>query len=190
MRKANCLVLVVVVFTIAFAMGSWYSSQQQTAKYPYTVTTIISAQVGPNYEVYFSPNGGCEARLLYWIGRANSSIHIMIYSFTLDTVGDALIAANKRNVDVRIVMEKSEIGQGSEYEKMKRAGIQVRLDTNPAIMHNKVAIIDGTVVITGSYNWSASAETRNDENLIIIRSAQVAAEYEKAFQKIWNQSTS
>jgi phosphatidylserine/phosphatidylglycerophosphate/cardiolipin synthase-like enzyme len=114
----------------------------------------------------------------------------MIYSFTLDTVGDALIAANKRNVDVRIVMEKSEIGQGSEYEKMKRAGIQVRLDTNPAIMHNKVAIIDGTVVITGSYNWSASAETRNDENLIIIRSAQVAAEYEKAFQKIWNQSTS
>lgn len=150
--------------------------------------TIAIAEA-PSYEVHFSPKGGCEARLLYWLGRANASIHVLIYSFTLDSVGNALIAAHRRGLDVRIVMEREEAGQrGSEYGKLKGAGVPVRLDTNPALMHNKVAIIDGSIVITGSFNWTSSAEERNDENMIVIRSAQVAAIYEGEFERIWGRS--
>ncbi len=77
----------------------------------------------------------------------------------------------------------------SEYYKLKNAGIEVKLDSNPALMHNKVAIIDGKIVITGSYNWSLNAETKNNENMIIIKSVELAEIYEKEFWEIWQEST-
>jgi len=78
---------------------------------------------------YFSPKGGCEDQILYWIERANTSIHILIYSFTLDSVGAALIDANNRGVDVKIVFEVQQISQYSEYQRLNAAGILVRNDT-------------------------------------------------------------
>lgn len=138
--------------------------------------------------VYFSPKGECEEQLLYWINRANTSIHILIYSFTLDSVSDALIEAHNRGVDVKVVFEKQQITKYSEYQKLKAAGIEVRNDTNPAYMHDKIMIIDGIIVITGSYNYSAHAEESNNENLIIILSDSTANIYEQEFKKIWEQS--
>lgn len=142
-----------------------------------------------SYEVYFSPNGGCEEKLIYWINKANRSIHIMIYSFTLDSIGEALINAYNKGVEVKIVMEKEQLTAYSEYYKLKKAGVEVKLDSNPALMHNKVAIIDGEIVITGSYNWTQNAETKNNENLLIIKNKGLAEVYELEFQKIWCQST-
>jgi len=138
--------------------------------------------------VYFSPNGECEEQLLYWISRANVSIHILIYSFTLDSISDALIEAHDRGVDVKVVFEKQQITRYSEYQKLKAAGIEVRNDTNSAYMHDKIMIIDGIIVITGSYNYSTRAEKSNNENLIIILSDDVANIYEQEFEKIWKQS--
>jgi len=138
--------------------------------------------------VYFSPKGRCEEELLYWINRANASIHVLIYSFTLDSLSDALIEAHNRGVDVKVVFEKQQITEHSEYQKLKAAGISVRNDTNSKLMHNKVMIVDGIIVITGSYNYSASAENYNNENMIIILSDYIAGIYEKEFEKIWNQS--
>ena len=135
--------------------------------------------------VYFSPNGGCEDQVIYWIGRANETIYIMMYSFTLDSIGDALIDAHRRGVKVMIVLEKSQITQYSEYRRLKEAGIMIRNDTNPNLMHNKVMIVDGLIVLTGSFNWSWSAENRNNENLIVIRSRQIAAIYMEEFWRIW-----
>ena len=138
--------------------------------------------------VYFSPRGGCEDEIIRWIDRANKSIHILIYSFTLDSIGDALIRAHKRGVEVKVVFEEDQITRYSEYQRLKAAGIDVRNDTNPRLMHDKVMIIDGIIVITGSYNYSRSAEEYNNENLIVILSDRVASMYEEEFQKIWRQS--
>jgi len=138
--------------------------------------------------VYFSPKGQCEEQLLYWINRANTSIHILIYSFTLDSISDALIEAHNRGVDVKVVFEKQQISQYSEYQKLKAAGIEVRNDTNPKLMHDKIMIVDGIIVITGSYNYSTNAEEYNNENIIIILSDNIAAIYEQEFEKIWKQS--
>jgi len=139
--------------------------------------------------VYFSPKGGCESQVIYWISRANVSIHVLIYSFTLDSIGDALMNASNRGVEVKIVFEKSQISISSEYTRLKTAGIPVRNDTNPDLMHDKVMIVDDAIVLTGSFNWSASAENDNNENLIIIDSTYIASIYATEFQKIWNQST-
>ncbi|MEM2320366.1 MAG: phospholipase D family protein [Candidatus Bathyarchaeia archaeon] len=138
--------------------------------------------------VYFSPRGGCAEAIISLIGSANKSIHILIYSFTLDSIGNALIEAFKRGVDVRVVFERNEISEYSEYWRLKGAGVLVRNDTNPYLMHNKVMVVDSKIVVTGSYNWSGSAEERNDENIIIIRSRRIAEEYEKTFEKIWAKS--
>ncbi|MCS7365440.1 MAG: phospholipase D-like domain-containing protein [archaeon GB-1867-035] len=138
--------------------------------------------------IYFSPKGECEQQVIYWISRANSSIHILIYSFTSDPIGDALVNAHNRGIEIKVVFEKSQVSKYSEYFKLKEAGIEVRNDTNPKLMHHKVMIIDQVIVLTGSYNWSYSAENNNNENLIIIKSKQIAIIYETEFQKIWNQS--
>jgi phosphatidylserine/phosphatidylglycerophosphate/cardiolipin synthase-like enzyme len=155
-----------------------------------TVTVqALGSSEGPDYQVYFSPNGGCQATLLNWIHKANQSIHVMIFSVTLNSVGDALVAAHRRGIDVRMVMDKNEINAaGSENGKLKAAGVSARLHTTKGIMHNKVAIIDGEVVITGSFNWTNDGENSNNENMIVIRNKGVASVYETEFQRLWNRS--
>jgi len=139
--------------------------------------------------VYFSPNGGCESAVLTWISKANSSIHVLIYSFTLDSIGNALVEAHQRGIEVKAVFEKSQISQYSEYNRLRNAGISVRNDTNPDLMHDKVMIVDSNIVLTGSFNWSANAQENNNENLIVISSRPVANAFEINFQKIWTQGT-
>jgi phosphatidylserine/phosphatidylglycerophosphate/cardiolipin synthase-like enzyme len=135
--------------------------------------------------IRFSPRGGCAAQVTYWLGRANSSVHILIYSFTLDSIGDAVLAAHQRGIEVKVVFEKQQVSQYSEYFRLAAAGVQVRNDTNPDLMHHKVAIIDGYIVLIGSFNWSASAEDDNNENLLVIRSAELAVALEREFQRVW-----
>ena len=138
--------------------------------------------------VYFSPKGGCADQVIYWVGRANYSVHAFIYSFTLDSVGDAFIDAYTRGVDVKVVFEKSQVRSYSQYFRLKAAGVEVRNDTNSKLMHDKVLVIDGHIVLTGSFNWSANAENYNNENLVVIDSHWVANIFEDEFERIWNNS--
>ena len=137
---------------------------------------------------YFSPNGGCEDKILYWIGRANSTIHILIYSFTTNSIANALVDAFNRGIEVRVVFEEAQTGGVSRDEKLRAAGIAVRTDRNSRNMHNKVMILDGGVVITGSYDWTETAEIFNNENLVVIKSASIGSTYEEEFSYIWGQS--
>lgn len=172
----------------AFLIGLMIGSFLGFEFYGLTAKPEVVIQTTPVLGVYFSPEGGCEDLVIYWISRANVSIHVLIYSFTLDSIGDALINAHERGVEVLVVFEKGQISKYSEYPRLKEAGISVRNDTNPAYMHDKVAIIDGVIVLTGSFNWSRSAEERNNENLIVIRSTLIASIYEAEFQRIWSES--
>jgi len=86
------------------------------------------------------------------------------------------------------VMEASQnaSNQGSEYERLNQdQNIEVRLDANPHNLHHKVIVIDGRTVITGSYNFSRSAETRNDENVVVLHDADVAASYLEEFERVF-----
>ena len=136
-----------------------------------------------------SPDGDCVKVILFWIARANASIHILIFDFSLDSIRDALIKAKNRGIDVRIVMEQDTISNtGSEYRNLKQAGIDVRLDANSALMHDKTAVIDNHIIITGSYNWTASANNRNNDNLVVIDSQAWAEAYEAEFQRIYKRA--
>ncbi len=166
-RRFLPLILIVVIapsLTIGFAKAQ-------------TVTVI---------SVCFSPNGNCGATVAYWISRANSTIHIEIYDFTLNQISDALVNASRANprLSIEIVWDDSMAhGKGSEYNVLLGAGISIHLDKRSGVMHDKVAIIDDHIVLTGSFNWSNEANQVNRENLIVIDSTAIAALYEVDFQQ-------
>lgn len=185
--------LLLVGLMVGFGIGATMFVGSQT---PITVTresTMMSLNtIHPQdlLETCFSPGGDCASRVVYWIGRANSSIHILIYSFTLNAIGDALVQAKQRGIDVKIVWDKSNWNaSGSEYQKLKDSGIEVRVDYRHGLLHDKVAIIDQHIIITGSFNWSQAANQENRENLIVIDGQTWAQDYEQQFQQIWNAST-
>jgi phosphatidylserine/phosphatidylglycerophosphate/cardiolipin synthase-like enzyme len=137
-------------------------------------------------QVYFCPEDKCSAHLIEVFDGANDSIHCAIYSFTLDSVAQSLARANDRSVEVKVIFEKQQAASNySRDEWLESNGVGVHRDTNPGYMHNKFCIIDGKIVVTGSFNWSENADEQNDENLLIILSQALAQLYDAEFWEIW-----
>jgi phosphatidylserine/phosphatidylglycerophosphate/cardiolipin synthase-like enzyme len=153
---------------------------------PYPNLTIDSAPL----EIYFSPDDGVAARLVALIQSAQESIYFLAYSFTSNDIGAAVMERAGAGVTVAGVMDAGQVNsnQGTEYDPFRQAGLDIRLDGNPGLMHHKVFIIDRNIVIAGSYNFSASAEERNDENVVIIYNPDVAAQYLAEFQLVYAQA--
>jgi phosphatidylserine/phosphatidylglycerophosphate/cardiolipin synthase-like enzyme len=142
-------------------------------------------------EIYFSPDDKVAARILALIKIATTNISFMAYTFTSNDIGEAIIQKSQTGVSVAGVMDESLVngGEGTEYDPFKQAGLNVRLDGNGVgLMHHKVIIIDRRIVITGSYNFTASAEKSNDENVVIIYDSTLANKYMDEFQRIYNQA--
>ena len=142
---------------------------------------------GTNLEVYFSPDDGVQQQIIRLIQGAQESIAFMAYSFTSDDIAGALVERSQVGVNVAGVMEAEQVqsNRGGEYDWLRAAGLDVRLDGNPNRMHHKVIIIDAQTVITGSYNFSRSAETHNDENILVIHNPQVAALFMNEFSRLF-----
>lgn len=129
-------------------------------------------------QVCFSPNGVCTDLILKTITQARLEILMMAYSFRSTAVAQALIAAHKAGVKVEVVMDKSERQEGyTPATMMANAGIPVYLDGTHAIMNNRVMIIDGKIVMTGSFSLTSASETMNAENLLILQSTELANLY-------------
>src|SRR5262245_6386682 len=140
-------------------------------------------------EVFFSPNAGTSAKIVQEINQALSTIDIAIYSFTRDEIADALIAAKSRGVQIRILADSSQAsGTGSDIPRLETAGFQLKR-TNGAgggILHDKFAIFDRRLIVTGSYNWSTNAEENNDENAVFIRNTSVIEAFQTNFNLMWS----
>jgi phosphatidylserine/phosphatidylglycerophosphate/cardiolipin synthase-like enzyme len=121
-------------------------------------------------EIYFSPKGGCQAAIVREMMQAKSEILVQAYSFTADPLTFALVELKKKGVVVDIVLDKSnEIDRYSDLHFFIENSMDVKIDHEHAISHNKIMIIDRKVVITGSYNFTNQAEGDNAENVIIIK---------------------
>lgn len=137
-------------------------------------------------DIYFSPRGGCQNAVISEIGKARESIDIAMYYLTSREISQEILRAKDRKVRIRIVLDKSQETQ--KYSKSRyliKNGIEVLYYTGSGLMHNKFAIIDGQVLITGSFNWTASAEDRNEENLLVITDRDIIERYEKRFEYLF-----
>jgi phosphatidylserine/phosphatidylglycerophosphate/cardiolipin synthase-like enzyme len=144
---------------------------------------------GVRLEVYFSPDDGAAARIGELIRGAEDSIDFLAFSFTLDSLAEAMIERAVGGVEVRGVFEEGQSGNiGSRHIDLLGAGIDVRLDGNPRNMHHKVIVIDEAIVITGSYNFSTSAEESNDENVLILWDERVASLFLIEFERVFSQA--
>lgn len=174
-----------------------------------TSTPVIIGQApvdspsGGWWEVYFTdpvnhhdPNvisGSVEEKLIERINAAQTSIHIASFEFDLDAVAQALILAHNRGVDVRWVTDDEhglladeEPGHG-QFAMLQNAGIEVKDDLGrSAFMHNKFWIFDGQVVWTGSTNITKNGVYDQNNNVIVIRSPELATIYEREFDEMWN----
>ncbi|HVA79892.1 MAG TPA: phospholipase D family protein [Candidatus Binataceae bacterium] len=146
-------------------------------------TNAFAAQI----EVCFSPPlpGGCDpARAIEAaVGVAHTSILVQAYEITPGPLVNVLIEAHQRGVDVRAIVDYRQLTDRRNHddafavEHLAAAGIPVLVDRPRGIMHDKVMIIDGEVVVTGSFNYTYSAEHRNVENLLVIHDPALAAQY-------------
>ena len=137
-------------------------------------------------EVYFSLSDNPQKAIIKNINQAESFINIAMYIFTDREIAFPLVKAQERGVKVRLYLDKEQVDyKYSQSRFLVQGGIKTRVSTNNYIMHNKFAIIDNCLLLTGSYNWTFSANHRNDENLTVIDDPEILARYQNQFEKLW-----
>jgi phosphatidylserine/phosphatidylglycerophosphate/cardiolipin synthase-like enzyme len=141
-----------------------------------------------NIEIYFSPDTNFEKRVISLIKNAKISVDFLAFAFTNPKIADAMISAKKRGLKVKGVFDKAQNSyqKYSKYKYLKKNGIDVKLDKNKFKLHSKVIIIDKKIVISGSYNFTKQANSKNDENSIVIFDENIAKRYINNFNKIYN----
>ncbi len=135
---------------------------------------------------YFSPGDDCLHRICRFIKEAHRSLDICVFTITDDRIVAALAEAIDRNVHIRIISDddKSE-DHGSDLDRLLRMGIECRFDRTEAHMHHKFALADGQHLLTGSYNWTRSAATVNDENIIVTNHPSLIKKFADKFSSLW-----
>ena len=135
----------------------------------------------------FSSSDNCRAIIINEIENAEKSIDAAVYSFTNLELSKALIEAHSRGVEIRFITDNLQSkGKYSKSQFLIDSGIPVRFDGGNDSMHHKFAVFDGRSVIFGSYNWSNTTKTHNDEDLVLIRNEDFAHDFEGEFESMWN----
>lgn len=145
---------------------------------------------GTRLDVYFSPDDGVLNKLVTLLNGAEESIYFLAFSFTSNDLGAMVRDKAEAGLTIEGVMDKEQIASntGTEFDPFLQAGLDVRIDGNAGQMHHKVFIVDEKIVVLGSYNFSQSAEERNDENLIVIYNAAIAEQFMLEFARVQSQA--
>ena len=136
---------------------------------------------------YFSPGEACLATVVGELGRARKTADICVFTITDDRIASAILKTHARGVQIRIISDndKQEDG-GSDIERLARAGIALRVDETEHHMHHKFAVFDGGTLLNGSYNWTRSAASYNEENLIVTSEPKLVQTFTEHFAKMWS----
>ena len=156
--------------------------EQVVPETPHPTVTIDGTRI----DVYFSPDDGILAALVPILGSAQESIYFMAYSFTSNQLGDIVRQKAEAGLTVAGVMDEEQVmsNQGTEFDPFRQAELDVRIDGIDGLMHHKVFIVDQKIVVLGSYNFSQSAEERNDENLMIVYDPAIARQFISEFRRV------
>jgi phosphatidylserine/phosphatidylglycerophosphate/cardiolipin synthase-like enzyme len=145
---------------------------------------------GTRLDIYFSPDDGVLAALVPLLESAQESIFFLAYSFTSNQLGDIVREKAEAGLTVAGVMDEEQVksNQGTEFDPFRQADLDVRIDGIEGLMHHKVFIVDKKIVAFGSYNFSQSAEARNDENLIIVYNPVIAQQFVQEFERVQSEA--
>ncbi len=172
MRSNQRALLLLLVVAAAAGTGFWAAWEIQPRQQEVTVCAV-----------HFSPRGGCTDEACKRLQGAKREVLVQAYSFTSKPITQALVNAYRRGVKVDVVLDKSQLSERhSTIGLLAQAGVPIEIDAAHAIAHNKVMVIDGEEVLTGSFNFTEAAEDRNAENLLVIRDNALAVQYARNWQ--------
>ena len=188
MRRWNQIAVIVSLLALAVLVPTVCDAQAAQPSFGLALRST-AANVERDREgdiaCYFSPHGGCTQAVVRELDAAKETVLVQAYSFTSTPIAKALIEAHKRGVKITVILDKSNRKDNySAADFVAHADIPCFIDAQHAIAHNKVMLIDGRTIITGSFNFTKAAETSNAENLLVIRDhPQLFAAYEANFKK-------
>lgn len=140
----------------------------------------------PAQEAAFSPGMDCLNLILRCLRGAGQTIDICVFTLSDDRIAEAVLAAQRRGVRVRILTDNDkEFDGGSDISRLRDAGIPVVVDRTSAHMHHKFAIFDGKRLLNGSYNWTRSACNLNEENLVLSNDPVLLKCFSTQFETLW-----
>jgi phosphatidylserine/phosphatidylglycerophosphate/cardiolipin synthase-like enzyme len=145
-----------------------------------------NASTGPTITCAFSPRGQVLTHTVKLIDDTKTSLDVATYSINSAQITAALLAAHRRKVTLRIIVNPGqEAAPSSTAAKLRKAGIAVRTDDRHGLFHHKYLISDNTITITGSANHSKAAQEDNAENIVTITHAATAATFTADFDAHW-----
>lgn len=145
---------------------------------------MAADQPAQQIAVYFSPHGGCTDAVVKELDAARESVLVQAYSFTSAPIAKALMEAHKRGVKVQVILDKSQRTEKySSATFFLNVGIPTFIDSQHGLAHNKVMVVDGKTIITGSFNFTRAAEESNAENLLVIQDEELAKKYMTNWQE-------
>lgn len=154
-----------------------------------TTTSAKPAGTEDGVAVFFAPEADCGQIIIDQIRQAKKTVLVQAYSFTSDRIARALVDAHKRGVDVQVILDAEKADKKSETGFLARRGISTYIDSKHEKAHNKIILIDGQTIITGSFNLAATDdESRADNLLIITNKLTLMAAYEANFKQHLNHS--
>ena len=185
--------LFAVILACAITFGYFFTAGQKDPAVAPATTTVTVPDAKSIQGPYFSDRDRISDRIIAAINHTRRTLDVAVYSITQPEITEAIHAAYRRGIRVRIVSDEEQaLDRHSEIGYLRTAGIPVRLSEGfrgeRSLMHNKFAVFDGVLVETGSYNWTASATSYNFENAIFIRDPKISARYEEEFAHIWAQA--
>ena len=171
-----------------------FSEKKDLKKYKILTNFLIKNYFKPKpiiCECYFFPNPSNEQRVVNMFRTCKKTLDIAIFTFTRDSIAQAILDAHQRGLKVRCIGDdgNSKV-KGSDVRLLASVGIPCKTDNNFRFhMHNKMAIIDNSVVITGSFNWTNQAINKNQDNILFIEDKDIANQYTEYFNKIWEKKS-
>lgn len=150
------------------------------------IKLLYSNEMKTRANAYFSPGDDCLHRIRQLISEARQTLDICVFTITDNRIVDKLEEAYQRGITIRIISDdtKSE-DLGSDMEALEQLGIPCRYDRTSAHMHHKFAIADTHLLLTGSYNWTRSASTANNENIIVSNTPRLVTSFQGEFDRMW-----
>jgi phosphatidylserine/phosphatidylglycerophosphate/cardiolipin synthase-like enzyme len=135
---------------------------------------------------YFSPGDDCLHRIRRLIGEARQTLDICVFTITDNRIVQKLEEAQKSGVAIRIISDNDKsMDLGSDLDYLIRAGIACRFDRTTAHMHHKFAIADRDLLLSGSYNWTRSAASENNENVVVSNNISIVKSFAEKFEEMW-----
>ncbi len=190
----------VLVGAVALAQWAWTlvpASSQARGQASAAVTSATGSGADPAHDsarvlgVFFTPPSGAGKALVQWIDGARQEVLVQAYGFTHNAIAQALLRAHLRGVKVAVLLDqKSTSTNRYVVELLQGSRVDLRFDGQHAIAHNKVMVIDQRIVVTGSFNFTNSADSRNAENLLILESPALASRYQANWQSHWAHAAS